>query len=87
MLVGISGGRGDGTPWPDVGGELDVSDDEGAQLCASGLAAPVAQDAPVETAVPPVADVEVRAGDAPEPNPGPEVLIPVPDEEPDAEDA
>ena len=61
MRLGISGGRGDGTPWPPPGGELDVSDEEGAQLCAARLADPVAVPEPVETAVPPVADVERRA--------------------------
>jgi hypothetical protein len=48
MLVKISGGRGDGTEWPDPGTELVVDDEEGAQLCAGGLAAPVAEREPVE---------------------------------------
>ena len=64
MRLGISGGRGDGTPWPPPGGELDVGDEEGAQLCAAGLAAPVAVPEPVERAVPPD-DTEVRAAASP----------------------
>jgi hypothetical protein len=48
MLVSISGGRGDGTVWPHAGGELDVDDAEGAELCAARLAVPVPQAA-VET--------------------------------------
>ena len=50
MQAGISGGRGDGTVWPGIGGELDVSDEEGVQLCAGGLAVPVpVPDPPAET--------------------------------------
>ncbi len=44
MKVGISGGRGDGTEWPRVGGEIEVPDPEGADLCAAGLAVPVKVD-------------------------------------------
>ncbi len=50
MVIKISGGRGDGTPWPDPGVPFDVDAAEGAHLCAAGLATPVAQpDGPVET--------------------------------------
>jgi len=49
MRYKISGGRGDLTEWPDPGVPFWVDDDEGAQLCAGGLAYPVAEDAPVET--------------------------------------
>jgi hypothetical protein len=44
-----SGGRYDGRPWPPVGEDFDVPDDEGAGLCAQGSAIPVAAwDAGVE---------------------------------------
>ena len=46
MKVQVSGVR-DGVKWPDIGGELVVSDREGADLCAQGYAEPVAE-APVE---------------------------------------
>lgn len=51
MKVSVSGSR-DGQPWPPAGGTLDVADLEGADMCAAGLAEPVASD-PVEVAVPP----------------------------------
>ena len=59
MTAGISGGRGDGTPWPPVGGELDVGDEEGQDLIQARLAIPVEE--PAERAVVPDADVEERA--------------------------
>jgi hypothetical protein len=49
MHIKISGGRGDLTEWPDPHVPFEVDDAEGAQLCAGGLAYPVAEDAPVET--------------------------------------
>jgi hypothetical protein len=52
MLVGISGSL-DGQPYPPRGGEWEVNDVAGAQLCAKGLAKPVAEKEPVETAVEP----------------------------------
>lgn len=48
MLIGISGGRGDGTAWPHPGEVLVVSDEEGAALCAGRMAVPVAEEDPVE---------------------------------------
>ena len=49
MLVEKTGPRHDGRSWPGPGGEIDVSDEEGAALCEHGEAAPVAQpDAGVE---------------------------------------
>jgi hypothetical protein len=60
MLIGISGGRGDGTPWPPPGGELDVSDEEGAHLCAARMAVPVPEEPAAETAVAPGDDTEKR---------------------------
>jgi hypothetical protein len=53
MLVGMSGSL-DGQPYPPRGGEFEVSDVAGAQLCAKGLAKPVAEkDDKVEKAVAP----------------------------------
>ena len=49
MLVRISGGRGDGTQWPDLGVPFHVDDAEGAHLCAGGLAYPVAEEPYTET--------------------------------------
>lgn len=42
MKVAISGTR-DGSDWPAVGGEIVVPDAEGADLCAAGMATPVAE--------------------------------------------
>ena len=44
MRIKISGGRGDLTDWPDPGVPFYVDDAEGAQLCAGGLAYPVAEE-------------------------------------------
>src|SRR5260221_9266475 len=44
MLIKISGGRGDGTEWPDPGTDFYVDDAEGAHLCAARLAVPVAEE-------------------------------------------
>ena len=44
MYSKISGGRGDGTAWPDPGVPFYVDDAEGAHLCAGGLAYPVAEE-------------------------------------------
>jgi hypothetical protein len=53
MLVGMSGSL-DGQPYPPRGGEWEVNDVAGAQLCAKGLAKPVAEkDDKVEKAVAP----------------------------------
>lgn len=57
----ISGSR-DGAPWPKRGETMELPDDEAAAMCASGLAAPVADTDDVETAVPDDADVEKRPG-------------------------
>jgi len=48
MQVGMSGTR-SGVAWPAPGEILECSPDEGAQLCASGIAIPVVEDE-VETA-------------------------------------
>lgn len=39
--------------WCPAGGTVDVPDDEGAQLCAGGLAEPIADRGEPEAAVPP----------------------------------
>lgn len=57
MLHHISGGR-EGQPWPLKGGELDVSDDEGADLIRINAARPV-----VESAAAPEATVETATID------------------------
>lgn len=49
MRIKISGGRGDLTEWPDPGVPFHVSDEEGAQLCAGGMAYPVAEESYTET--------------------------------------
>lgn len=41
MKVGLSGTR-NGQPWPASGDEVNLPDAEGADLCAAGLAEPVA---------------------------------------------
>jgi hypothetical protein len=55
MKVYMSGTR-DGEAWPLPGGEVELSDAEGAKLCANGLATPVRSDED---------DVEKRGGDKP----------------------
>ena len=50
MKLWVSGGRGDGSDWPLPGETLDVEDREGAELCAAGIAEPVAEvEQPAET--------------------------------------
>ena len=62
MLVTISGGRADGSAWPEAGSELDLGDQEGADLCRARLARPVAVPvAPAETTDGPSGDVETRS--------------------------
>jgi hypothetical protein len=56
----ITGTR-DGVEWPKPGELLDVPDEEGAQLCAQGLATPVVATAERATAVEP----ETAAAPAP----------------------
>jgi len=48
MCQQMSGSRGDGQPWPPIGGTLIVGDGEGALLCSAGIATPVAEDPPIE---------------------------------------
>ena len=47
MTTQMSGPRHDGAPWPGYGQEFVVSDEEGRDLCAAGIAVPVAE-APAE---------------------------------------
>jgi hypothetical protein len=54
MKGDITGTR-NGVPWPPLGGEIDLPDEEGAALCATGMAVPVKDDQ-VETATPPAED-------------------------------
>jgi hypothetical protein len=60
MKVEVSGTR-NGQKWPPRGSVVEVADDEGAELCAAGLAAPVVDDK-TATAVPSTEDVETRDG-------------------------
>ncbi|HVK34447.1 MAG TPA: hypothetical protein VM428_02220 [Microlunatus sp.] len=52
MKVVISGTR-DGATWPEKGGEIDLPDDEAAQLLRDGRAEPVAVEPVEETATAP----------------------------------
>ena len=54
-MKGTIAGLRDGADWPVVGDELDVPDDEGAALCANGMADPVVID-DTEKAVAPEAE-------------------------------
>lgn len=57
MYAKISGGRGDGTDWPDPGVPFDVDAEEGRQLCAAHLAYPVAEQPAAE-----MPDVQTATG-------------------------
>jgi hypothetical protein len=48
MKVGVSGSR-NGRPWPDIGEEVTLPDQEGKEMCESGMAEPVAEKPRVET--------------------------------------
>jgi hypothetical protein len=72
MRIKISGGRGDLTEWPDPGVPFWVDDTEGAQLCAGGMAYPVAEEPHTEARAEPdpgldpvTADAEIRVGGKP----------------------
>lgn len=47
MKVSITGTR-DGVDWPPAGGEVVLPDGEAAEMCAAGLAEPVAEPAKAE---------------------------------------
>lgn len=53
MKVQLSGTR-DGSPWPGIGGTVDLPEEEAAQMCAAGMAETVKGD--VEKAVRPAAE-------------------------------
>ena len=62
MRAAISGTR-NGATWPPIGGEIEVGDEEGAELCAAGMATPVAEiRGKVETAVAPQAELRRSPG-------------------------
>ncbi|MFF1685934.1 hypothetical protein [Streptomyces sp. NPDC058254] len=61
MKVQISGTR-DGQEWPAKGDEVELPDDEGAQLCASGLAEPLTDTPEPETATAPDAEKRPSRG-------------------------
>jgi hypothetical protein len=48
MKVGISGSR-NGRPWPEIGEEVTLPDQEGKEMCESGMAEPVAEKPRTET--------------------------------------
>lgn len=48
-MVGSITGTRNGEPWPEVGGEIVLPDSEGAELCALGMAVPVAEPEKPET--------------------------------------
>lgn len=52
MRIPLSGTR-DGQAWPGVGEEVDLPDDEAAEMCARGHAEPVAANAEKATAARP----------------------------------
>ena len=54
MKVAVSGTR-NGQDWPAKGEEIDLPDGEAADLCAAGLAEPVAEKGEPEKAVAPEA--------------------------------
>lgn len=55
MRVDVSGAF-NGVAWPPRGEVVEVSDEHGVDLCASGIAEPVADAGPVETATAPEAE-------------------------------
>lgn len=42
IVMQMSGARGDGQPWPEVGGTLTVSESEARQLCSTANGSPIA---------------------------------------------
>ncbi|HQV83798.1 MAG TPA: hypothetical protein PLX57_11895 [Ornithinibacter sp.] len=55
MKIQLTGTR-NGVRWPAPGGEVTLPDNEGADLCAAGLAEPVAEQSQPETATAPRAE-------------------------------
>lgn len=51
MKVRIEGTR-NGVRWPEAGGVVDLPDSEAADLCAAGLAEPVATEKPEKATAP-----------------------------------
>jgi len=71
----MSGTRSDGYPWPAANAILVVGDREGAELCAAGIAEPVAEHRTAETSeskIPPETRVQ-----RPKPPPAPPLPPPV----------
>ena len=61
MVQERTGPRHDGRPWPPVGGEIDVDDDECAAVCEHGWAVPVKAERRAEKAVAPPAEERAKA--------------------------
>ncbi len=64
MKVQVSGTR-DGQEWPGKGAEVDLPDDEAAQVCAAGLAEPVAGDEPEKAVLPAAETSDVEEPEKP----------------------
>jgi hypothetical protein len=60
MVTSMTGTRG-GVEWPLPGEELEVGDEEGAQLCAAGITVPVPEQR-TEKAVSPKAETRKTKG-------------------------
>lgn len=60
MKAHISGYR-NGVRWPEVGEEKTLPDNEAADLCAAGLAEPVAEKAKAEKAVAPKSETRKKS--------------------------
>ena len=59
LLVSLSGTR-NGQPWPRMGNEIDLPDEEARNMIAQLQAVPVTEHRKVETATAPAAAVETR---------------------------
>lgn len=63
MKIEVSGNRGDGTEWPRIGGEIDVSDAEAADLIREGHAVEVTTAKKAEKKAEPEPVVETAKAD------------------------
>jgi len=63
LKVSLSGAR-NGVAWPSAGEEIDLPDQEGADLCAAGMAEPVTKRPAAETR-PSLTSAETRAAVVP----------------------
>ena len=84
MIVGISGGRGDGSDWPPPGGKILVGDQEAEQLIAHQMARPAPHPAVKEerAVVPDTSEHATLTSGAGEPGAGPAGYPPAPAPDP-----